>query len=124
MNTLVLGAAAINTTPKDWNGNTEKILAVLAAARARQVDLVCLPELCITGYGCEDEFHAPYVGETALKILEEKIVPAVADCVAAVGLPLSFGGSTYNVIAVIADRHLLGFTAKQHLAGDGIHYEP
>lgn len=124
MKTLVLAASAINTTPKDWTGNRDKILAVIAEARLRRVDFVCLPELAITGYGCEDEFHAPYVTELALTILERDIVPAVSGLGAAVGLPLSFGGSTYNVIAVIYDRVLLGFSAKQNLAGDGIHYEP
>lgn len=124
MKTLHLAAAAINTTPKDWIGNTEKILAVLAETAKRQIDFVCLPELCITGYGCEDEFHAPYVAETALQILEQQIAPAVKGFGAAVGLPLSFAGSTYNVIAVIVDGALLGFTGKQNLAGDGIHYEP
>ena len=124
MKTIVLAAAALNTTPKDWAGNRDKILAVLAEAKRRRVHFVCLPELAITGYGCEDEFHAPYVAELALAILERDIVPAVVGLGAAVGLPLSFGGSTYNVIAMIHDGVLLGFTAKQNLAGDGIHYEP
>lgn len=124
MKTLRLAAAAINTTPKDWPGNCDKILAVLAEAKRQDVDFVCLPELCISGYGCEDEFHAPYVSAAALRILEEKIVPAVQGLGAAVGLPLSYGGSVYNVIAVILEGKLLGFTAKQNLAGDGIHYEP
>ncbi len=124
MKTIVLAAAALNTTPKDWAGNRDKILAVLAEAKRRRVHFVCLPELAITGYGCEDEFHAPYVAELALAILERDIVPAVAGLGAAVGLPLGFGGSTYNVIAMIHDGVLLGFTAKQNLAGDGIHYEP
>lgn len=124
MKILRLAAAAINTTPKDWPGNCEKILAVLAEAKRQEVDFVCLPELCVSGYGCEDEFHAPYVSATSLRILEEKIVPAVQGLGAAVGLPLSYGGSIYNVIAVILEGKLLGFTAKQNLAGDGIHYEP
>lgn len=124
MKTLVLAAAALNTTPKDWAGNRAKILAALEDARRRRVHFVCLPELAITGYGCEDEFHAPYVAELALAILERDIVPAAVGLGAAVGLPLSFGGSTYNVIAMIHDGALLGFTAKQNLAGDGIHYEP
>jgi len=124
MKTLLLAAAAINTTPKDWIGNSEKVLAVLHAAKEQRVDFVCLPELCISGYGCEDEFHAPYVTEWSLRILETKIVPATYGLGAAVGLPLTYGGSVYNVIAVIFDGRILGFTAKQNLAGDGIHYEP
>jgi NAD+ synthase (glutamine-hydrolysing) len=124
MKAIHLAAAALNTTPKDWRGNREKILAVLTEAKKRNVDFICLPELCLSGYGCEDEFHAPYVAETAMALLERDVIPAVQGMGAAVGLPLSFAGSTYNVIAVIMDGELLGFTAKQNLAGDGIHYEP
>lgn len=124
MKSLVLAAAAINTTPKDWTGNCDKILAAIAAAQSKSVDFVCLPELCVSGYGCEDEFHAPYVTEISLRMLETRIVPAVRGLAAAVGLPLNHGGSVYNVIALIVDARLVGFTAKQNLAGDGIHYEP
>lgn len=124
MKTLLLAAAAINTTPKDWTRNCEKILEVIEAAKRQSVDFICLPELSISGYGCEDEFHAPYVTELSLQLLETKILPAVKGFGAAVGLPLSYGGSVYNVIAVIFDGRVIGFTAKQNLAGDGIHYEP
>jgi NAD+ synthase (glutamine-hydrolysing) len=124
MKTLHVAAAAINTTPKDWHGNLQKILSVIAEAKKRQVDFICLPELCLSGYGCEDEFHAPYVAETAMTLLERDVIPAVQGMGVAVGLPLNFAGSTYNVIAVIVNGELLGFTAKQNLAGDGIHYEP
>jgi NAD+ synthase (glutamine-hydrolysing) len=124
MKVLHLAAAAINTTPKDWSGNLRKILDVIEEAKRREVDFVCLPELCISGYGCEDEFHAPYVSEKALSLLEQEIVPACEGLGVAVGLPLTYAGSVYNVIAVIRDGTLLGFTAKQNLAGDGIHYEP
>ena len=40
------------------------------------------------------------------------------------GLPVFFEGAVYNAAALACDGRLLGFVAKQHLAGDGIHYEP
>ena len=40
------------------------------------------------------------------------------------GLPVFFEGAVYNAAAVACDGRLLGLVAKQHLAGDGIHYEP
>ena len=54
--------------------------------------LLCLPELCITGYGCEDAFHAPGLEHTALQVLAE-IVPATAGMVVSVGLPVMHRGS-------------------------------
>ncbi|WPJ93993.1 NAD(+) synthase [Coraliomargarita algicola] len=119
-----IGAAALNTTPKDWSGNTDMILAVIDEAKRRGLGLLCLPELVTTGYGCEDEFHAPYVSEWAMRILLEKIIPATREIAVTVGLPIRSHGATYNAIAVVVNAELLGFAVKQNLAGDGIHYEP
>ncbi|MEE9405499.1 MAG: NAD(+) synthase [Algisphaera sp.] len=123
MNPLPLAAAALNQTPLDWDGNRDRILAAIAQARASGVAWLCLPELCVTGYGCEDAFHAAGTWRTALDVLEE-VRPATADMLVCVGLPLLHEGAVYNVAAVLANAQLVGFVAKQHLAGDGLHYEP
>lgn len=124
MNKIHLGTAALNTTPKDWKGNRDLILDAIAEAQKRGVTLLCLPELAVTGYGCEDEFHAAYVSEWAMRILLEDVVPKTMGIAVALGLPLQFEGCVYNAIALIADCKVLGFVTKQNLAGDGIHYEP
>ncbi|MDA0814330.1 MAG: NAD(+) synthase, partial [Verrucomicrobia bacterium] len=41
-----------------------------------------------------------------------------------VGLPLLYRGSVFNVAAVLVNGAVVGFAAKQNLAGDGLHYEP
>jgi NAD+ synthase (glutamine-hydrolysing) len=119
-----LGTAAINTTPKDWETNTKLIIESIQEAKEKGVKLLCLPELTITGYGCEDEFHAPYVSEMAVRILFDKIQIQTAHIAVAIGLPLQLNGATYNTIALVANGKVRGFVAKQNLAGDGIHYEP
>ena len=123
MKHLRLGAAVLNQTPLDWSGNLRRILGAIEDARAREVDLLCLPELCITGYGCEDAFLARFVQETALDLLGE-IERACQGIVVAVGLPFCHHHGLFNTAALIAGGKLAGFVAKQHLAGDGIHYEP
>lgn len=123
MNRLVAGAAALNQTPLDWSGNLQRAAAAVAEARELGVGWLCLPELALTGYGCEDLFLAPEVGERALASLEE-LAPQCGGLVVAVGLPLWFEGSIYNAVAVIVDGAVAGFVAKQNLAGDGLHYEP
>lgn len=123
MNRLVAGAAALNQTPLDWSGNLRRAVAAVTEARESGIGWLCLPELALTGYGCEDFFLAPEVGERALASLEE-LAPQCEGLVVAVGLPLWFEGSVYNAVAVIADGAVLGFVAKQNLAGDGLHYEP
>ena len=123
MTTLTVAAGALNQIPLDWDGNQARIVAVLRAARAQGIGLLCLPELCITGYGCEDAFHGPDVVVQAERILNE-LLPETVGLVACIGLPRLHHRALFNTVAVVADGKVLGFVAKQHLAGDGIHYEP
>jgi NAD+ synthase (glutamine-hydrolysing) len=123
MKLVKVAAAALNQTPLDWDGNKQNILAAIWAARADGVSILCLPELCITGYGCEDAFLSPATRETALDVLGE-ILPATEGIVVCLGLPLAFNKATFNAVCLVANGKLLGFSAKRALAGDGIHYEP
>ncbi|GIW92736.1 MAG: NAD(+) synthase [Pirellulaceae bacterium] len=123
MQRLHVGAAVLNQTPLDWKGNTRRIREVIQEARRRGVAILCLPELCITGYGCEDAFHAPYVVRQAWNCLLE-LSQETGGLVVSFGLPVAYHGAVYNCAALVADRRILGLVAKQNLAGDGIHYEP
>ncbi len=123
MTRFCLAATALNTTPMKWNTNQRHISAALAAARDAGVGILCLPELCITGYGCEDMFFSTGIQQTALELLAE-LAAETAGLVACFGLPAFYAGGVYNCAAVACDGRLVGLVAKQHLAGDGIHYEP
>ena len=123
MKRIRLGAAILNQTPLDWEGNAAHILQAIQTARQQDISVLCLPELCITGYGCEDMFLSPNTWRTAWQMLM-KIVPETSQMVVSVGLPLYVTNGVYNVACVVADRQIVGFVPKQHLAGDGLHYEP
>lgn len=123
MKRIRLAACVLNQTPLDWEGNTSRILEALKAAHEQQVGVVCLPELCITGYGCEDMFLSPNTWKIAWEMLL-KIVPETQGMVVTLGLPLYVTNGVYNVVCVVADGQIVGFVPKQHLAGDGLHYEP
>jgi NAD+ synthase (glutamine-hydrolysing) len=123
MKLLRVAAATLNQTPLDWDGNRANIVAAIEAARAEGASVLCLPELCISGYGCEDAFLAPGTQAMALQVLEE-LLPHARGIVVSVGLPLFHNKALYNACALIADGRLVGIVAKRALAGDGIHYEP
>jgi NAD+ synthase (glutamine-hydrolysing) len=123
MKLLCVAAATLNQTPLDWDGNRKNIISAIEAARAAGVSVLCLPELCITGYGCEDAFLAPGTQAMALTVLEE-ILPFARGLLVSVGLPLFHNKALYNTCALLADGKLSGFVAKRALSGDGIHYEP
>lgn len=123
MRLIHVATVAINQTPMDWAGNFENIVAAIEEARAGGASIVCMPELCITGYGCEDTFFSSDVQRRAVDSLM-RIIPHTAGMAVSVGLPLMYFGALYNCVALIADGKLLGLVAKRNLAGDGIHYEP
>jgi NAD+ synthase (glutamine-hydrolysing) len=123
MKLIHVGAAVLNQTPLDWAGNERRIRGAIAAAREAGVRILCLPELCITGYGCEDAFHAPGTHATAIDVLQT-LVPETEEMIVSFGLPLLYHGTLFNTACLVADRQIRGFVAKQNLAGEGIHYEP
>jgi len=123
MQLLRVAAAVLNQTPLDWQGNQDHIFAAIREARAQGAALLCLPELCITGYGCEDTFHSPGLHRTAWECLLE-ILPETRGLIVSLGLPVAHQNGLFNSACLVADGRIMGFTAKRYLAGDGIHYEP
>ena len=123
MRQIAIAAVALNQTPLDWTGNSARISQALAEARRRGSALVCLPELCLTGYGCEDAFFAPSTAERAWAELQA-LLPRTQGMVVGVGLPILHGRALFNTSALCVDGRVVGLAAKRHLAGDGIHYEP
>ena len=123
MHLIKVAAAAVNQTPLDWEGNARRIREAIAAAREQEVSLLCLPELCITGYGCEDAFYSTSVQQTSLEVLRE-LLPETAGMIVSFGLPLLHGGGLFNMGALAVNGRLAGMVGKQNLAGDGVHYEP
>jgi len=120
---IKIAGATLNQIPFDWNNNVSNILEAINAAQADRVKILCLPELCITGYGCEDVFLSDWLSEKAFhKLLA--IAPHCKDIAVSIGLPVRFNGVTYNGVAVVEDGEIRGITLKQNLPRDGVHYEP
>jgi NAD+ synthase (glutamine-hydrolysing) len=120
---LHIAAAAVNQTPVDWKNNLSNIKKAIEEARQQKAELLCLPEMCIPGYSCEDLFLAKWVSEKSVQKLVE-VAGWCENIAVAVGLPIWYNNKLYNCAAFIADKKILGITAKQHLPGYGVHYEP
>jgi NAD+ synthase (glutamine-hydrolysing) len=120
---IKVGAAVLNQTPLDWDGNQRRMLDAIAAARGQGVSLLCLPELCITGHGCEDSFQSPAVQKTALQVLRD-VLPATEGMIVAAGLPVLYRKALFDAVALLVDGDIAGFVCKRYLAGDGLYYEP
>lgn len=123
MKLIKVSAGVLNQTPLDWSGNLQRIVGAIQAAREQQSSILCLPELCVTGYGCEDAFQSSDVQQRSFQQLAE-IAHHCDQMVVSVGLPFHCAGGLFNGVALIVDGKVAGIVAKQHLAGDGLHYEP
>jgi len=123
MKLIKVAASVINQTPFDWTGNESRLKGVLRDARDKQISVLCLPELCISGYGCEDAFYMPHLSERSWEMLRS-LLPECAGMVVSLGLPFIHRGALFNAIAVIVDGRLAAIIPKKLLAGDGVHYEP
>ena len=89
MERLVVAAATLNQTPLDWSGNLAHMREAIRRARKTGAQILCLPELCVTGYGCEDAFHSAGIVESSLEHAIE-IAKESKGIVVAFGLPLLF----------------------------------
>ena len=98
-------AGTIDVVVADVQYNTEQILARMREADAAGVNLLTLPELCLTGYVRRSVF-SPTACSARSSLLLARIVEASKDLypVTAVGLPLRFGGKLYNCAAVVHAR--------------------
>jgi NAD+ synthase (glutamine-hydrolysing) len=123
MRLIKVAAAVLNTTPLAWAANQAAIIDAIRQARQQRVSILCLPELCITGYGCEDAFLSNGTQAMAQRLLVE-LLPETHGMAVSFGLPVLHRGALFNTAALAVDGKLLGLVAKQHLAGEGIHYEP
>lgn len=123
MTAVRIFAIALNQTPLSWETNRDNISEALRAARSQGAELVCLPELSICGYGCEDAFLWADTVARSLRVVEQ-LLPDTRGMVVSFGLPLLIEGELFNVSLLACNCELIGGAAKRHLARDGIHYEP
>ncbi len=123
MKLIKVAGAVLNQTPLDWERNQKHILDAIEDARAEKVSILCLPELCISGYGCEDSFYSMGVLEECLKrlfIIKEH----TQGMIVSLGLPILYKNRIFNAACLVVNTKIIGFVAKRFLAGNGIHYEP
>ncbi|MFQ3576522.1 MAG: nitrilase-related carbon-nitrogen hydrolase, partial [Cytophagales bacterium] len=119
---IKIAVGSLNQIPIHWENNMNNIAASIQEARLMKVDVLLLPELCITGYGCEDLFLSDWIYEKTLNLIKE-LLPLSEKIMISVGLPIKHEGKRYNCSAVLKDGKIMGFVPKQFLANDGVHYE-
>jgi NAD+ synthase (glutamine-hydrolysing) len=116
MTTLHILMAQMNTFVGDFEGNTDRVLAVIREAeRTHPAPVVVFPELTLIGYPPEDLLLRPSVEfrvEESLKRLREQMT---GDVYAIVGYPRRVDGLLYNVAGVLHRGEILAEYRKQRL---------
>ncbi len=104
--------------------NAEQIVRVMRSAAEQKVQLLCLPELCLTGYTCGDLFLQKTLCGGAEQALATLLAASRGlNLVVLAGLPVQQGGKLYNCAAVLCDGRLLGLVPKTHLPNYAEFYE-
>lgn len=115
-------------TPKikvaDTKYNAELILDMMKESTRQGAKIVVFPELCLTGYTCQDLFLQERLLQGAkdalMKLVKES---ASLDAIFFVGLPFEILGKLYNVAAVFSHGEVLGLVPKSYLPNYNEFYE-
>lgn len=109
----------------DCTYNYEQIITLWEDAANKGVQILCLPELSITGYSCGDLFLNEGLIRDAekslLKLISQEELRAETHLI--VGLPMMVEGRLYNMAALIDSTGLAGLVPKSYLPNYGEFYE-
>jgi len=124
-NGFVKVAAAIPAVKvADCEYNTLQIENIIAKAEGKGVEIIVFPELCITGYSCQDLFRQSLLLEqveaSTLMLLD---FTRNLDIICIIGLPVVVGDLLLNCAAVIQKGDLLGLIPKTYLPNYSEFYE-
>lgn len=121
---LKAAAAAPKIRVADPAWNALEICKALDSCYAQRAKLIVLPELCLTGYTCQDLFLQERLLEESLEGLQAVLEHTKGhDALTFVGLPLEKDGKLYNVAAAVQDGRILGLVPKQNIPNYGEFYE-
>ena len=117
-------AAAPDIKVADCISNTQEIIKKAKEMSGAGARIMVFPELCITGYTCQDLFWQ----ETLLESAKEQLLKAAEELkdvegLIFVGLPLVFRGKLYNTAAALCKGQILGIVPKTYLPNYGEFYE-
>lgn len=111
-----VAAAMPRVAIADCATNAARIIALMQQADRRGVEVICFPELSVTGATCGDLFLQSHLLESAQRALVQ-IAEATEQMslTAIVGLPVAVGGRLYNCAAVVSGGEIRGLVPKRNI---------
>ncbi|MDD6122928.1 MAG: NAD(+) synthase [Bacteroidales bacterium] len=113
---IKVAAGIPSVSVSDCAYNIRQIENMMARADGMGAEIICLPELCITAYTCQDLFRQQLLLDEAeaslLKLMEFSLGLNIT---ALVGVPISFENKLFNCAAVIQKGKIYGLVPKTYL---------
>ena len=104
--------------------NVEQIKSLITQAEEQSVEVIVFPELCITGYTCQDLFKEQLLLDQAEQgIIQLLDFSRKLDIISIVGLPVIINGLLNNCAVVLQGGQVLGIIPKTYLPNYGEFYE-
>ena len=104
--------------------NAEAVISLFEEASEQGAKVIVFPELCLTGYTCQDLFYQNHLLQSArrelIRIAERT---SGSDALVFVGLPLEYQQKLFNVAAVLQNGKILAFIPKRFLPNYDEFYE-
>ncbi len=121
---IKVAAAVPAVRVADVDYNVQGIEQLMSLAESQHVELLCFPELSLTGYTCQDLFKEQlllsHAEEGLLALLDFSRQLSV---ITVVGMPVQAGGLLLNCAVVIQSGSLLGVVPKTYLPNYNEFYE-
>lgn len=121
---IKVAAGIPECTVADISANISEIKRIIDKADRQNINILALPELCVTGYTCGDLFFSDTLLTGAKSALTElaKFTEGKYPVVI-LGLPLLLRSKLYNCAAVLSDGKILGIVPKTHMPNYSEFYE-
>ena len=119
-----VGAVVPKLKVADTEFNCNEIIKQIEVASNNKIQIVVFPELCVTGYTCQDLFEQDTLLEEAENALN-KILDYTnnLDIICIIGMPIKAENQLFNTAVVIQKGKILGIVPKTFIPNYGEFYE-
>ena len=119
-----VGAVVPKLKLADTEFNCNEIIKQIEVASNNKIQIAVFPELCVTGYTCQDLFEQDTLLEEAEKALN-KILDYTnnLDIICIIGMPIKAENQLFNTAVVIQKGKILGIVPKTFIPNYGEFYE-
>ncbi len=121
---IKVAAAIPSVRVADTEYNEQQVESLIMQAEENGVEIVVFPELCLTGYTCQDLFRQQLLvtkAEEALLMLLN--FTRKLDVISIVGVPVQIGSMLFNCAVVVQRGCILGVVPKTYLPNYNEFYE-